>query len=804
MAVTKTLVYIACLCFARDFVFCDDYEEVGNEIILTPRIRGKPEDILWKHNDNKVLEYDGSKVDEYGSFRGRVVVDFETGELTIRKLNSQDSGQYQADIVINGKVQSSSHTLTVLDALVEPQVNCELDEISDVKKLLCSVESQTLISYEWSGPNINVHSGHELVVDKQEENLDSVYTCTVKNRVNRKSTDFTLKDCHTGREGSAVLVPVLIVTALLLIVLIALAVFLYIVYRRKKQKLRSSESRNTDTEYGQNLLSNVTTESMPGSSDAIATIPSHIRLPFQKESIADKKWDQDSGETVKLLSDTNSLQEQSQVSENVKTSPELQNEGLEEQETEDNNEDNQTPGETEEALNRLNTGSSDVTLPNRTRLSSQKEPVADKKCDRDKELEKNLKQSPQSVSETNQENTGKGNEGEVDKNEKNSENADETEKPLQSQEEEEKEKSQILKQESENGKTSPEHQNEGLEEQETEDNNEDNQTPGETEEVVNRLNTGSSGVTLPSHSRLSSQKEPVADKKCDQDKEPEDLGETDEGQTTKELPEQIVKQSPQSVSETNQENTGKGNEGEVDKKEKNSENADETEKPLQSQEEEEKEKSQILKQESENGKTSPEHQNEGIEEKKPEDNNEDNQTPGQTEEAIDGPDKENVSPQSDVTERNVVNEAEQVHENKKKSQNDESLRNQKTEDAANSGNDMRPGDTRERSEEKNNEGIDGPNTVDQPVDGEAPGAPAVTDSPATMEKDPINSSVAASSQSDLYNHTSQDKEKERKRSGLDQDEKGKVVTNQEEKGAQEQMSEEKTYDPETSEEKKLH
>lgn len=100
-----------------DFVFCDDYEEIGKDFILIPRIRGKPEEILWKHNENKVLEYDGSKVDEYGSFRGRVIVDFETGELTVRKLKSQDSGQYQADIVINGKVQSSSHTLTVLGKL---------------------------------------------------------------------------------------------------------------------------------------------------------------------------------------------------------------------------------------------------------------------------------------------------------------------------------------------------------------------------------------------------------------------------------------------------------------------------------------------------------------------------------------------------------------------------------------------------------------------------------------------------------------------------------------------------------------
>ncbi|XP_051762686.1 dentin matrix acidic phosphoprotein 1-like isoform X2 [Ctenopharyngodon idella] len=663
MAVTRILIYISCLCFARDFVFCDDYEEIGNKITLTPRIRGKPEEILWKHNENKVLEYDGSEVVEYGSFKSRVVVDFETGELTIQKLSSQDSGQYQSDIVINGKVQSSSHTLTVLDALAEPHVSCELDETSNVKKLLCSVESQTQLSYEWSGPNINGHLGPELVVDKQEENLDSVYTCTVKNQVNSKSTNFTLEDCHTGREGSAVLVPVLIVT-ILLILLIALAIFLYALYKRKKQKqARPSEPKNMDPEngQGQNLLSNVTTESVPGSSDAIATLPSHIRLPSQKESIADKKWYQDNkpenlGETEKLLKETNRLQEQ------------------------------------------------------------------------------NLKQSPQSdVTETNQENTGKGDEGEL-KYEKNSENAfeaegntyskpDETEKesdkPLQSQEEEEKEKSQTLKQESENGKKSPEHQNERLEEQKTEDNNEDNQTPGETEEVLDRPDTGSSDVTLPSHIRLTSQKEPVTDRKWDQDNEPEDSGETDEGQKTKKMSEQNLKQSPQSVSETNQENTGIGNEKEVDRYEKNSENDDETEKeshkPLQSQEEEKKEKSQIPKQESENGEKSPEHQNEGLEEQKTEDNNEDNQTPGETEEVLDRPD-------------------------------------------------------------------------------------TVIDSPANLEKEPINSTVASSSQTDLHNYTDQDKEEERKCPGLGQDEKREVVTNQEEKGGQEQMLEEKNHDPEISDE----
>uniref|UniRef100_A0A672R478 Ig-like domain-containing protein n=1 Tax=Sinocyclocheilus grahami TaxID=75366 RepID=A0A672R478_SINGR len=207
-----------------DLVFCDDYGESGNEITLTPSIRGKPEDILWIHNNNKVLEYDGSQVLKYGSFKDRVDVDFETGQLKIRKLSSQDSGKYQSEISINGKVQTSSHTLTVLDALPDPQVTCELDETSNLKKLYCSVESQTQTSYEWSGPNIK-QLGPTLLVDEQEKNRDSVYTCTVKNKAGSRTTDFTLQDCRT-------------VAVLLVIVFAALALFLY---RRKKQQCKCHE-----------------------------------------------------------------------------------------------------------------------------------------------------------------------------------------------------------------------------------------------------------------------------------------------------------------------------------------------------------------------------------------------------------------------------------------------------------------------------------------------------------------------------------------------------------------------------------
>lgn len=111
-------------------------------------------------------------------------------------------------------------------------------------------------------------------------------------------------------------------------------------------------------------------------------------------------------------------------------------------------------------------GSSDATLPHRTRLTAPKESIADKNRDQDSGFEnvgeahegqKLLKESQQSaITEKNKEDTRNTNEGELDKNE-NNENADEAEengnsKPdeidrerhkfLQIQEEMEKEKSQ--------------------------------------------------------------------------------------------------------------------------------------------------------------------------------------------------------------------------------------------------------------------------------------------------------------------------------------------------------------------------
>uniref|UniRef100_A0A8C0XYJ7 Ig-like domain-containing protein n=2 Tax=Cyprinus carpio carpio TaxID=630221 RepID=A0A8C0XYJ7_CYPCA len=594
MAVVKFLVYVTCFSLYQDLVFCDDYVESGNKITLTPSIRGKPKEILWRHNGDKVLEYDGSEMATFGSFKRRVDLDFETGQLTISKLNSQDSGKYQSEIWINGIVQTSSHDLTVLDALPEPQVTCELDETSNLKKLSCSVVSQTQPSYEWSGPDVN-QTGPTLLVNEQEENLNSVYTCTVKNKAGSMTTDFTLQDCHTGRASPAVLVPVLIITTVSVLIIL-LAVLAFYLIRRKKQQLGKSGLKNMDPENGEsnNLLNNIPTEAMPGSSEA--TLPCRTRLTAPKESIADKNWDQDS------------------ESENA--------------------------GETHEG-------------------------------------QKLLKESAQSaITEKNKDDTGNTN-GELDKNEKNSENADEAEenanskadetntevesqKSLQTQEE--MEKSKILKDERKDEEESPEEQIETLGEQDTKDadKNEREDEEETTEEKIERLG--------------------------EQDTKDADKNEReDEGETTEEknetLGEQDTKDADKNEREDEEETTEKKIErlGEQDTKDADKNEEDQTPEEKKEKEEENKE--------------------------------------------TDSLNTEIVSPESAVTGRSTVdtgNVAEQLHKNEKSSQNEnseESIEQQnKSQCTSINEDDQRPEGEREEEEktEKENHEVTGRIHTDPP------------------------------------------------------------------------------------------
>lgn len=93
---------------------CGIIGERGNSLTLKPHTRGKLEEVTWTHNGNKVVVYDQQQILIFDPFKKRVVLDLDTGALTIKKLKADDDGVYESTVVVDGKNQYSRHDLEVI------------------------------------------------------------------------------------------------------------------------------------------------------------------------------------------------------------------------------------------------------------------------------------------------------------------------------------------------------------------------------------------------------------------------------------------------------------------------------------------------------------------------------------------------------------------------------------------------------------------------------------------------------------------------------------------------------------------
>nr|XP_046220038.1 lymphocyte function-associated antigen 3-like [Oncorhynchus gorbuscha] len=273
------------------------YGGLGREITLTPKVSGQPEDILWKHNGNKVVEFDRSQNVEYGRYKGRTILDWDSGALTIKGLTDADSGPYELEAVVKGKLQYSQHKVGVIDDVAQPSATCVVDTTTPEnmdRTLLCSADLQPLTQFIWRSPEGSESPGPELFIpggeNQDSENQESIYTCVVKNPVSEKSAEFTLKNCYTEEGSSSVLAVVL--SILLLLVLVAVVAFLLWYYWRKCKKpeaapRKSEEEKGlvedtiqvTDTEHVQDNWTNpgqqvlVTPDPTPAQQDLVTEDP---------------------------------------------------------------------------------------------------------------------------------------------------------------------------------------------------------------------------------------------------------------------------------------------------------------------------------------------------------------------------------------------------------------------------------------------------------------------------------------------------------------------------------------------------
>lgn len=84
----------------------------GQQIQLDPGVTEPPDKILWTHNGNKLMEFNGTVEKVFGPYVGRVTLNRLTAQLQISDLRFEDSGKYECEI--QGKTPLSSHKLVVI------------------------------------------------------------------------------------------------------------------------------------------------------------------------------------------------------------------------------------------------------------------------------------------------------------------------------------------------------------------------------------------------------------------------------------------------------------------------------------------------------------------------------------------------------------------------------------------------------------------------------------------------------------------------------------------------------------------
>ncbi|XP_029113737.1 cell wall protein IFF6-like isoform X3 [Scleropages formosus] len=211
------------------------YSRRNGEVTLTPAVNGTFEEILWKWNGDKAVEFAPDEgLTEYRKFKGRTTLNTQTGKLTIRNLQKTDSGRYKAEVLVGGTLQYSVFDVTVLDAVTRPTVQCE--QRDSVGILRCHSEGE-MGKYRWEGPNDLLRNWTDQPIELQVSSSDSAYTCVVKNPVSEESSEaFPAERCFKERSAVGALIAVVTVTAA-----VGLIAGAYCVYRRRATAFADQE-----------------------------------------------------------------------------------------------------------------------------------------------------------------------------------------------------------------------------------------------------------------------------------------------------------------------------------------------------------------------------------------------------------------------------------------------------------------------------------------------------------------------------------------------------------------------------------
>ncbi|XP_049340762.1 uncharacterized protein LOC103041975 isoform X2 [Astyanax mexicanus] len=209
--------------------------ETGKDYTFNPGITTAFESVLWKFNNDKVVEFEDGKV-RWFQFEDKGHFDEKTGVLTLNGLSKKQSGSYESEILVSGNLQTKKYEIKVIDAVSKPKVNCTKDDEGTVTSLECFLEPEVNgAEFTWGGPGDKKTPGKTFqITEEMRKDHNALFFCTATNQLGEKDTEFYLRDCvpEDGNNTRAIVGGV-IGTLLLLVIVIAIGVVAVYFWRKR-------------------------------------------------------------------------------------------------------------------------------------------------------------------------------------------------------------------------------------------------------------------------------------------------------------------------------------------------------------------------------------------------------------------------------------------------------------------------------------------------------------------------------------------------------------------------------------------
>ncbi|KAM9831153.1 LOW QUALITY PROTEIN: NACHT, LRR and PYD domains-containing protein 3-like [Neosynchiropus ocellatus] len=236
---------VACLFFAFSLAAAQKREYIlkHDEIQLWPPSLGRMEKIFWRHNGQRVVTFDGSKVYTDYFYQDRIIMDLDTAMLFIRDLRLEDRGEYDLEVWVkdqNHQTRKEYYRWEVTAEVSITSVSCEMDGDHQAT-LVCSAESShpQLLSYEWSF-NRTKHRGSNLTIGLEDEHDEREFTCRVSSPLSEDKATLAARKCYPG-PAVAPTVPIIAGSIVAVLLMVGLLVW-------RKRKARRAKVKEADVE----------------------------------------------------------------------------------------------------------------------------------------------------------------------------------------------------------------------------------------------------------------------------------------------------------------------------------------------------------------------------------------------------------------------------------------------------------------------------------------------------------------------------------------------------------------------------